>query len=231
MFVERSPMIRRTFTPERSGAEGNGEEWNGKRAERKGGADADQKVQRTTAASGQAGTLARWLARFYTDAKPGRHDQIREQLMVLYRGGEVRFRKTSVRARDVAHLERKAEEMLDLGFTIEKDDSAMAVLLMKLQDPETDARGKLPGEAETERRRAEERESDRYNTARREAVDAWSEQHAADVAEIRAAAELEHPLSRGDIGNLVRERAITTAIAAKIQFPDFDTWRAQRRPS
>ncbi len=204
----------------------------GSGAERKGGSDCGANLSARGTVPDSAGTLARWLARFYADAAQARREQVREQLSALYRGQEVRFRKTTARAKDVEHLTRKAAEMLDVSFTIREDDKAIAILLAKLQDVEPDALGRLPGEAAAAEAKRAEQLADQHETERKKAIAAWQQTHACEVAEIEQAAREVITTSPRDIGYRAElTMRVNVAIAERIQFPDYDTWRLQRRAS
>ena|GEM_PF-1767773 len=221
---------------ERSGAERNGEEEIGKRAERKGGSKRSDDAGTTTngegIGSGKAGTLARWLAHFYADADSGRRDQVREQLTVLYRGGEVRFKKGSVHALSVEHLEAKAEEMLDVAFSIDKRDRAIAILLLKLQDQVKDSLGRLPGEAMAEATKAQERLADSYETERKKAIANWYEVHPTEHDGIEGMAREAMTTDQNNIGFRAElTMRMNALVAERLGFPDFEVWIKHRKAS
>jgi len=234
-------MIDEDSTNVHNGAErsGNGRgKGIGKRAEaeRKGGSQLDDDAGATTngegIGSGKAGTLARWLAHFYADADPGRRDQVREQLTVLYRGGEVRFKKGSVRALSVEHLEAKAEEMLEVTFSIDRRDRAIAILLLKLQDQVKDARGRLPGEAMAEATKAQERLADAYETERKKAIANWERAHPTEHDRIEGTAREAMTTDPNNIGFRAElTMRYNALVVEEIDFPEFEVWIKQRKAS
>lgn len=230
-FDECSSNPRRTLATEAE-AERGVDLGSGSGAERMGGSDRGANVGAGEAVPDKAGTLARWLARYYANAAPARREQVREQLTALYRGQEVRLRKALVRARSVEHLERKAEEMLEIGFTVRDDDKAIVVLLTKLADYEKDALGRLPSEAAAADARAAEQLADAHESARKKAVAEWRDAHAVELAELEQECRSVMTTPKTDIGYRAElAMRVNAVIVERVGFPDFDTWRAQRRAS
>lgn len=179
-----------------------------------------------------ARALARWIERFYGTAKGRRRDAVRKQLGMLWNGESVKLYGTPVTPKDRAHLERKAAEMLEPEFACDNDDRAIVILLQKLTDQERDANGKFPSENAAIAAKEEEQLADEHESARKAAIAEWRVSHVTELL------QLEHDLRstvttpKTDIGYRAElALRVNAVIVERMGFPDFDTWRAQRRAS
>lgn len=188
------------------------------------------RAREVPAIPGLPAAASRFVARFYDTASEKRRQEVIGQLRATIQpnGEGARLAKGQrVRARDVAHLERVCDDVvLDPP---DKADVAIVWVLRKLGDLVLDAHGRAPSEARAAEEAAQRKGEDAYFAAKRAAALDWSKQHPDEFAPIEARSRAQFP--DGELGEIARRSWIVEQIAPKLQFPDFEQWRAQRRAS
>lgn len=168
----------------------------------------------------------RFLEAFYADAIPKRRAEIATQLVAALSRPGARIRGNDyAQAKDRGHLDRCIAKTM--AERIDKPNSAIVVLLKKLQDEEKDDRGRYPGEANVDREKAAIAKDDAYDRARRSAANDWAKEHGTEFEQLEQAAFLNCSI-KGTAGDIVRNSWLLQEICKRISFPPFEEWLSTR---
>jgi hypothetical protein len=186
-------------------------------------ADAGQPASGLDDAMAGASVTERWLARFFGSERGTARQEARRSIARLLTGEAVQDNGRAVRAKDSAHLERCAAAMLDPSFTLRNPAAAVTVLLRKLQDPEKDANGRLPGEAQAHAETQSRTREEKYDSARKRAIAKWRMSHVEEST--RLDAQFAQGIGPHDFaGRTAAAARAAQEIAQLIEWPDYETW-------
>lgn len=171
----------------------------------------------------------RLVEQLYSLGSEKRRLDVRRQLYDALdpRGRGARLRKGSfVKARSPEHLGQCCRAVLE--DPPRNIDAAIVIVLEKLNDPPP---GPTPAEQNKATIEAENVEMDAYEKEARGAGVRWARENPDAFDPIRAAADMEFPDPNNAFMRMARDAALRQRCAKAALFPDFDTWRKQRKES